>query len=288
MSSPPSEKDPERATAVGDSVNGGAEEKKGEREEFLQNVVVMRHGDRIDNCEPMWISTAPRPWDPPLTEAGKIRAWCTGKKLRSKEHKIDRVLVSPFIRCIQTAAEVVSALCAVDEASLLKETSANVVLDPSKVKVSIEYGLCEMLSREAIRMDLIPKDGNWILEISELEAMLPAGTLDRSAERVYQEMPQWEEQHSAARHRYKEVIMALADKYPHENLLLVSHGEGVGVAVTAILKDMVVYEVEYCAYAHSQRLITFIPSGGFKAEDFKMLTKNGKTGICFYSREEDY
>ncbi|MCH87443.1 phosphoglycerate mutase family protein, partial [Trifolium medium] len=31
-----------------------------------QNVIVMRHGDRIDNSNPLWTSTAARPWDPPL------------------------------------------------------------------------------------------------------------------------------------------------------------------------------------------------------------------------------
>lgn len=30
---------------------------------------------------------------------------------------------------------------------------------------------------------------------------------------------------NAARQRYRDVIIALADKYPTENLLLVSHGE---------------------------------------------------------------
>lgn len=108
--------------------------------DFVQNVVVMRHGDRIDASEPLWVAQAERPWDPPLTEGGKIRAWATGKKLRGLVFPIHRVVVSPFLRCLQTAREVVSALCATvaDESLLLSmETSqdAAVLMDPSRVKV---------------------------------------------------------------------------------------------------------------------------------------------------------
>ena len=38
-------------------------------------------------------------------------------------------------------------------------------------------------------------------------------------------MPKWEESVSDARTRYMEVIKALADKFPSENLLLVTHGK---------------------------------------------------------------
>lgn len=101
----------------------------------VQNVIVMRHGDRLDNFEPLWVASAKRPWDPPLTEVGKIRAWNTGKKLRKNlGFKIDRVFVSPFLRCIQTAYEAISALCAQGDYDLM-ETSENVIIDPSTVKV---------------------------------------------------------------------------------------------------------------------------------------------------------
>lgn len=104
----------------------------------VQNLVVMRHGDRMDVAVPMWLTHADRPWDPPLTDDGLIRAWTTGKRLRAIGFPIHRVIVSPFLRCLQTAREVVSALCAIvdDETQLLAmETSEGVVIDPSKVKV---------------------------------------------------------------------------------------------------------------------------------------------------------
>lgn len=107
-----------------------------------QNVLVMRHGDRLDNFEELWVMKADRPWDPPLHQDGKIRPFCTGQKIRSNmDFPIHRVFVSPFLRCVQTAAEVVRALCDVAdhncEANVLSSNSESVVIDPSKIKVNL-------------------------------------------------------------------------------------------------------------------------------------------------------
>lgn len=89
-----------------------------------QNVIVMRHGDRMDRFEPLWASTAERPWDPPLIHDGKVRAFHNGQRISSHvAFPIHRVFVSPFLRCIQTAVEVVAGLSAVPS------------IDNSKLKV---------------------------------------------------------------------------------------------------------------------------------------------------------
>lgn len=244
-----------------------------------QHVVVMRHGDRIDHLEPIWASTAARPWDPPLAEVGLVRAFCTGRKLRDQlGFPIHRAFVSPFLRCVQTASEAVSALCAVDDDDLTATTSEALSIDPSRVKVSIEYGLCEMLNQVAIGFP--PKDGDWGFDVAQLEAMLPMGTVDHTVERVYKQMPQWEETVLGTRARYEQIIVSLADKYPSENLLLVTHGEGVGVSVSAFLKDVVVFEVDYCAYSNLERPI-FLKDESFTAGNFELLTNSGETGISY-------
>jgi len=109
--------------------------------EFYQNVVVMRHGDRIDNFEPMWVSSAARPWDPPLIQQGRVRAFATGRDFRKKlSFTLNRVFVSPFLRCIQTAAEVVAALSAVsDDFDPSNLTGDGIPIDPSKIKVKIVF-----------------------------------------------------------------------------------------------------------------------------------------------------
>ncbi|KAJ8466481.1 hypothetical protein OPV22_029033 [Ensete ventricosum] len=235
----------------------------GEGEGRVQNVLVMRHGDRIDHLEPLWVAHASRPWDPPLAEGGLIRAWTTGKRLRGVGFPIHRVLVSPFLRCLETATEVIRALCCVvvdddDTRLLAMGTSQDAVLDPSRVKVSIEFGLCEMLNSQAI-----------------------AGTLDHSAESIYKELPQWEEYLLEARKRYTSVIQALSDKYPNENLLLVSHGEAIGASVASFQEDAMVFEVEYCACCHLQRNILSNSSQAFSTENFRVLTESGQTGVSY-------
>lgn len=231
----------------------------------------------MDNFVPSWVTTAARPWDPPLVDAGQVRAFSMGRKLRTNlGFPIHRVFVSPFLRCVQTASQVVSALCAIDD-DPNAHTSDDVAIDPSKLKVSIEYGLCEMLNSEAIRPGLAPRDGNWGFNISELEKMLPAGTVDHAVERVYKELPQWEETGKGARDRYIHIFKALADKYPTENLLLVTHGEGVGVAVSEFKKGVAVYEVQYCAYTELRRFVSH-KDQSFSAGDFEV---SGVTGISY-------
>ncbi|KAL2336868.1 hypothetical protein Fmac_011314 [Flemingia macrophylla] len=233
-----------------------------------QNVVVMRHGERFDNLEPSWVATAARPWDPPLAEAGRKRAFETGKRLRQGlGFPIRRVFVSPFLRCLQTAVQLVPSLSAVDE--------------PSKVKVSVEYGLCEMMNSRAIRPNVAPKDGNMGFDITECEAMLPHETVDKNVERVYKELPQWEESVLQAGERYQQLIKNLADKYPSDNLLLVTHGEGVKVAVSSFRKNIVVNEVDYCGYAELRRPV-FKKDDTFTAGDFVLLTRSGQTGISYF------
>ncbi|XVF22808.1 hypothetical protein REPUB_Repub12eG0202800 [Reevesia pubescens] len=252
-----------------------------ETKTHYQNVVVMRHGDRLDNFDLTWVKTAERPWDPPLIQDGLARAFRTGRAFRTHlPFPIHRVFVSPFLRCVQTASEVVTALCAVDDNPNAKSSTDVVSIDPSKVKVCIEYGLCEMLSTAAIRHDVAPKDGIFRFDIPKLEALLPIGTLDHTVERVYKELPQWQETVMGTRTRYEHIIKALADKYPSENLLLVTHGEGVGVSVSGLLESTTVIEVDYCAYSELRRPIS-CESESFTAGNFEVLTKSGQTGVAY-------
>ncbi|CAM0149522.1 unnamed protein product [Urochloa decumbens] len=254
----------------------------------MQRVVVMRHGDRLDQAEPIWPANKPRPWDPPLTDAGLLRAWTVGKRIRAAADgwAVHRVLVSPFLRCRQTAARAAAALCAVpDDAALLAiEDAAHVPLDTSRIKVSIEYGLSEMMNTQAMGSivgRVAPAVKSWFPDLPELEAVFPAGTIDHSAEPIYPEVPKWEESILEARSRYASVIRALADKYPHENLLLVTHGEGVGASVSYFEMGLEVYDVEYCAYSVLERQVAMKPGDEQGTGSFKVLTKSGTTGIQY-------
>ena len=51
---------------------------------FQQRVIVIRHGERLDNVDYTWTDTATRPYDPPLTERGVEQARETGKRFMTK------------------------------------------------------------------------------------------------------------------------------------------------------------------------------------------------------------
>lgn len=115
------------------------------------------------------------------------------------------------------------------------------------------------------------------------------------------QLPRWEESVAGARNRYATVIQALADRYPNENLLLVSHGqrifylfpkapmirgpreidlsscsfagEAVGTAVASYLENTMVYEAEYCACCHLRRNTS---------SSFKVLNDSGQMGVFFF------
>lgn len=240
----------------------------------MQHLLVMRHGDRMDDAQPSWIVTAPRPWDPPLTELGKWRARETGRRLRRQGWNITRILCSPFLRCVQTAAEMVLALAALDSSA-----AGDVAIDPSKIKVSIEYGLSEVMNTLAIRVSNIPPEGPTTLDLGELEALLPAGTVDHSVERMMLKLPEWPETLDAAYQRYVKTFQAAADMFPKENVLCVTHGEGVGVSVSKF--QVSVHQVNYCAVSHAQRSV-YNFSTPPEAGKFELITEPGdESGICF-------
>lgn len=108
-------------------------------EEYVQNLYVMRHAEVVEWQVDRW-------WDPPLSENGKLQAWKKGKELRKQSHiNISRVICSPFLRCVETAAQVVAALCAVDDYADAPSTSTrHLLIDPSKLKVTNCWTACDL------------------------------------------------------------------------------------------------------------------------------------------------
>lgn len=54
--------------------------------------------------------------------------------------------------------------------------------------MSIEYGLSEMLNNQVIEPSIIPKDGDWFPDTSQLEAIFPEETRDHSVTPIYQQV----------------------------------------------------------------------------------------------------
>ncbi|KAL0547700.1 hypothetical protein IC582_012124 [Cucumis melo] len=245
--------------------------------DFYQNLVVLRHADRLDFSDHSWTATADRPWDPPLMEDGFVRAFNSGRAiLNDLGSPIHRIFVSPFLRCLQTAAQVVAAVHHVSADSAAT----------SQLKVSIEYGLCEKLNHKAIPPEVAPKDWNWGFNISDLQTILPTVSTDHSVEPIYEEaqtklpMPQFGEVPTIIRSRFEQVFKTLADRYHSQNIMLITHGIGVGVVVSTVLKNTRVVHVDYCGYAILRRPI-FLNHDSFVAGNFELCSPDDTAGIKF-------
>lgn len=75
-------------------------------------VLVMRHAHREDEDNEDWSDTAARPWDPALSPHGRAQAKEAAQNLVAAQSqlKIEYVVTSPFLRCLQTSSEIVSQL----------------------------------------------------------------------------------------------------------------------------------------------------------------------------------
>ena len=120
-------------------------------------------------------------------------------------------------------------------------------------------------------------------------------------------MPLWGETVQGCTDRFLSVVNTLADQYPSENLLLVTHGKqhilghvplahtpgqckivsvvdnaGEGVRTTfATYKEVDVYDIEYCACAELRRQVSG-QDGSTKAGHFEVITGLGQSGIKYH------
>lgn len=69
----------------------------------------MIHGEQPDEVDSPMNAKA-SPWESPITEDGKRQSWAVGRRLRLEEWEISRIIVSPSLRCVQTAAAVFDGL----------------------------------------------------------------------------------------------------------------------------------------------------------------------------------
>ena len=73
---------------------------------MTETVWVVRHGQRQDTVDPDWELTAARRHDPGLTELGRWQAWRCGRFFIDNDIQLDAIYCSPFLRTVQTTAEI--------------------------------------------------------------------------------------------------------------------------------------------------------------------------------------
>ena len=77
---------------------------------MTETVYIVRHGQRRDAVDESWPAVADRVHDPPLTELGRWAAWRVGRRFTSMTDDVDAVYASPFLRAVETAAEITDEL----------------------------------------------------------------------------------------------------------------------------------------------------------------------------------
>ena len=203
-----------------------------------------RHGERLDYDQlkkgVVWANDAARPWDPPLTPAGEEQGALLGSGAAVHASRlglppITRVISSPLLRCMQTAAAAAEKL---------------------GLPVSVEPGLAEGVGEDWYRSWAVEgANGSWGANSAPVsaqtatepsaarraEATQPAGTLLLDGKeylgprRDASYVPVWPaEQHTSCWDRFETeedlanrltaVLLALHERYPTESILALSHG----------------------------------------------------------------
>jgi broad specificity phosphatase PhoE len=185
-----------------------------------QNIWITRHGNRLDFIKPEWFNTAARPYDPPLAEDGILQAQALGKRL--KEEQISQIFCSPFLRTVQTAFEVAQIL---------------------SLSIQLEPGLGEWLHPEW--MPKMPERTS----MAELVAQYPLINSD------YQPLilPNYPETEADLMERTGRVSQVLSDRYPDQNILLVSHAVAVQGAAWGLVKGNPMIAAKFCCLIKAVR-----------------------------------
>jgi broad specificity phosphatase PhoE len=160
---------------------------------MVQTVWLARHANRLDFVNPDWFLTAPRPYDPPLSDDGMVQASQLAQRLQAEN--ITQIFVSPFLRTIQTA---------------------HAVADILDLDLKIESGLSEWLNPGW--MSQIPETA----PLSELKILFPR--IDPSYSSKI--MPQYPETEAQVLSRAGLTAKLLASEFT-DDILLVGHGASV-------------------------------------------------------------
>lgn len=158
-------------------------------------IFVIRHGERIDHVDPFWEDRAEKPWDPPLTITGRQQGSKTGQRLKSEGHEINFIFTSPFLRCLQTSAQI-----------------AKEVGNPP---IMVEYGLAEYLTNE-----WFPQKPTFS-DVDEMGKILPS--LERNYRSLHDLDTLYPETWEAMEQRFMRVAKLLAAYEKPGNIVMVSH-----------------------------------------------------------------
>ena len=180
---------------------------------MTQTVWIARHGNRLDFVNPEWFNTAPKPYDPPLSEDGIIQARELATRL--KREKIAHIFASPFLRTVQTANEVAK------------------VLD---LPIKLEAGICEWLNPDWMTETPETHPQKWLKQQYTL--------IDNSYQSRMQ--PRYPETEQKLYQRTADTVNKLVAEFS-EDILLIGHGASVLGMTRGLVSEDIIFKVSLCS-----------------------------------------
>lgn len=145
-----------------------------------QTLWLLRHGHRQDFADPDWFLSAPRRYDPPLSDLGFKQAQELAAYFQSET--VDHLFCSPFLRTLQTAAPIAKGL---------------------GLKIKVEAGLGEWLNPD------------WMSEAPETISRAEIRQQFPQVDLSYQSrvIPQYPETETDLQRRLEKIWLALAENF---------------------------------------------------------------------------
>lgn len=227
-----------------------------------QLLVVMRHGQRIDEVDKEWSAQAKRPYDPYLTEHGEKQAKAVGPKLQ--QFDIKKVYISPFYRCLQTAMGAMETVQVPPE-DWTVSCAVSEFLNPS---IMVKKG-----------GSVPPGNINeWFFKGGDLKSHVKHQIPQDIANKVKIGRTRFEkypENLLSSRRRYIHAFQEAADQANGQNVLIVTHGDAVNASVSRLWPWAIVHPVLHTGFTVAARERK--PDGNWSK--WKMLSHSGESGV---------
>ena len=198
-------------------------------------LLLTRHGERQDFVTPWTPKADWHEHDPPLSARGFQQAKELGAHIRQSGIRVDRILVSPFLRTMQTALEIVRAL---DEQDDAKTAVPPICLEfgvsewhtfwsPHKLPRHTPRGLLQQMLKEEA---LVERHLSRYFDIS-FSSTYPDFMSKLAESKGGESLAQMKE-------RAKDAMARILERFPNEQLLLVGHAASkIALARAAIGDD---------------------------------------------------
>ena len=192
----------------------------------IKTIYFARHGERLDWIDKTWIKSTKQRFNPPLSPYGFEQAEQLGQYVATIQPRITHIYVSPYLRTIQTALQIV------------KKLNENVSTNSQKTKIRLEPGFGEyFIDGTQLDQDSIYRPVHKLTEVSD-----HIQDFDQDYDSIIKDdyfLNTREQTREQLRHRLKRVLQSTLNAHNTNcNILIVTHAapliEGVRALLTGI------------------------------------------------------